>query len=241
MSIFRNKRVNFLRRLSIAARTLPLCAVSTAGAGHGAFNYDPIIEPIVSASFSADFAALVAHRTIFGEEVNMLRLLDISTGGPDLDLADDFFGTADWPDSPQIDMGDLETGIFSVAIDPSFFPALVSGHVGLGALFTDTDDALFAIDFLSLTINTLSSEIIESFYGWPPGDENNGFGIGLRDFEDLPAPFPGVLKPNGSGFHEEISFKAIHVPEPGSLLLLAVGASWMRRRRNARATTTGSS
>ena len=126
-------------------------------------------------------------------------------------------------------MGPLETGIFSVSIDSLFFPALAGGSIGLNALFTDTVDAMFAIDFVSLTVET-SVTTIESFYGWPVGSENNGFGIGLVDGGDLPAPQPGVLSPTGTGFDETISSKSI-VPEPTTLCLLGLGGLALIKNR----------
>jgi hypothetical protein len=98
-------------------------------------------------------------------------------------------------------------------------------------LATDTNDALFAIDFLSLTIET-ANESIEAFHGWPIGDENNGFGLGIPDGGNLPSPMPGVLMPTGTGFDEEISSKSIHIiPEPLSVYALVIGLAVMLRRR----------
>jgi hypothetical protein len=225
------------RRLATSTRlaallggVLTLSAASYSEASPvGAFNYDPITDPILSATFSADFAGLTAHRTVLGQVVNMAMLLDISTGLPDFDMSTDLFGTAAWPDPADLDQGSLGTGIVSASIDPSFFPALESGHVGLWFLATDTGDGVFAIDFLSLTIVT-ANETFESFHGWPIGNENNGFGIGLADGQDLPAPMPGVLPPTGTGFDEEISSKSIHIPTPATAALFAVGMACRRRR-----------
>jgi hypothetical protein len=218
-----------IRALALAG-VLVLIAMPTASAAE--FEYDAIPPgDIVSATFSADFAALVAHRYVGDVEVNHLTLFDLNAGLPPLDLSDSFFGTAAWPDSPLIDMGLLETGWRAVDIDSSFFPALESGSVAAGFLFTDTDDALFAMDTLILTIETPTRTIVESYYGWPIGDENNGFGLGLLDGADLPAPFPGVLDPTGTGFDEEISSK-YEVPEPTSLALLVCATlAWRLRRR----------
>jgi len=188
------------------------------------FEYDQIADPIDSATFSVDFAAMNAHRTINGFEVNFARLVDMTTGLDDFDLSDDLFGTAEAPDIPLLDMGPLETGILSVSIDALFFPALAAGRVGLNALFTDTVDSMFAIDFISLTIQT-STATIESFYGWPVGSENDGFGIGLSDGGDLPQVLPNALPfdSTGTGFDETISSMSI-VPEPTTLYLLGLGA-----------------
>lgn len=225
----RNERKSLFGRFSILlgfvliTHTLPL-----ATADHGAFNYPPIEGDILSAAFSVDFAALTAHRTIFGEQVNAAMLLDLTTGLPPLDLSDDLFGTASWPDPPRVDMGPLETGIISAGIDPLFFPALESGDVGLWALFTDTDDALFAIDTIFLTIET-DTGIIESHYG----SDNDGFGIGIPDFGDLPAPLPDSIPigATGTGFDESITSKSIHIPEPASVVLLAGGVLILLHRR----------
>lgn len=73
--------------------TLPICLAAAFGgtivfcnvpaAQAGAFSYDPIHEEdIVSAMFSADFASLVAHRTVLDVEVNHLELVDLTGGSP---------------------------------------------------------------------------------------------------------------------------------------------------------------
>lgn len=207
---------------------LLLCSQSAQGA-LATFEYEQIFDPIISASFSVDFAALNAHRTVNSFETNFARLVDMSTELDDFDLSDNLFGSASAPDDPFINMGPLETGIFSVSIDSLFFPALAGGSIGLNALFTDTVDAMFAIDFISLTIET-SVTIIESFFGWPVGSENNGFGIGLADGESLPAPLPGVFNPTGTGFDEEISSISI-IPEPTTLFLLGFGGLALIKNR----------
>ena len=206
-----------------------LCWVSVARADFVGFTYGPIDEPILSASFSGDFAALTAHRWVVGYEVNFARLVDQTMGLPPLDLSDELFGTAAWPDPPQLDMGDVETGWISAEIDPSFYPALVGGRVGLQFCFTDTDDAMFAIDTLILTIET-GRTTIESFYGWPIDNENNGFGIGIPDGGDLPEPAPGSLEETGTGWDEWVNCKT---PEPTALLLMAAGTLALLRCRGA--------
>ena len=188
----------------------------------------------MSATFSVDFAAMNAHRTVSGYETNFVQLVDCNAGGglPDHDLSNDLFGTAAWPDTPQVDMGVLETGWISADIDSGFYPALAGGKVGLRALFTDTVDAMFALDCLILSIELEGEEFVHAYYGWPVGNENNGFGIDLADGGDLPAPFPGVLEPTGTGFDEEISSKAIYaVPEPAGIPLLGLGAVFGLCRR----------
>lgn len=214
----------------IVCIALLLCSHSAYG-GSVAFEYDQISDPIISASFSVDFAALNAHRTLSGFETNFAQLVDMSTELDDFDLSDDLFGTASAPDDPVINMGSLETGIFSVSIDSLFFPALAGGSIGLNALFTDTVDGMFAIDFISLTVET-SVTTIESFYGWPVGNENNGFGIGLADGEDLPDTLPASIPigATGTGFDETISSISI-VPEPTTLCLLGLGGIALIKNR----------
>ena len=194
-----------------------------------AFVYDPIADPITSAAFYVDVAALVAHRYVSGSEVNYAKLIDSGGSLGQYDLSDDLFGTAAFPDTPQLDMGLLETAVLSVDIDSSFFPALTDGHVSLDLMMTDTDDAMFAIDFISLTIVT-NIETVESYYGGFVGNENNGFGIGLADGGDLPAPLPDSIPggSTGTGFDETIS---CYPPEPASFALLAVGALALRKKR----------
>jgi len=203
------------------------------GASMPAFQYPPIAEPIVSATFNVDFASLTAHRMVFGYETNFVHLVDVHTGLADLDLSDALFGTVAFPDPPLVDMGPVQTAVLSAPIDPWFYPALQSGEVGLVALFTDTGDGLFAIDFVSLTIETASTTV-EAFYGWPVGNENDGYGLGIPDGGDLPAPMPGVLSPTGTGFDEEITSKSIYaVPEPSVLALLVAGILLGRQRSSA--------
>ncbi len=214
---------------------LVMCCASTAQASI-AFQYPDVTDPILSASFSVDFAAMNAHRTLAGFEMNFVQLVDSKSSDgllADLDLSDDLFGTAAFPDPPLIDMGPLETGIVSASIDASFFPALAGGDVGLKALFTDTVDAKLAIDFIALTIVT-STSTIESYYGWPVGNENNGFGIGLSDGGDLPSPLPDSIPvgATGTGFDETISSLSIlAIPEPTTLSMLLFGGLMALKRR----------
>ena len=131
-------------------------------------------------------------------------------------------------------MGVLETGWVSADIDSSFYAALAGGNVGLRALFTDTVDAMFAMDFISLTIVT-DIETVVSNYGWPVGNENNGFGIGIADGGDLPDVLPDSIPigATGTGFDETISSKAIlAIPEPATLGLLLVGGLVVVRRKH---------
>ena len=116
-------------------------------------------------------------------------------------------------------MGAMETGWVVADIDSSFYAALAGGNVGLRVLFTDT------VDSISLTIVT-DAETIESYYGWPVGDENNGFGVGIPDGDDLPAALPDSIPigATGTGFDETTSSKSIlAIPEPATLFLLALG------------------
>ncbi len=226
-------------RLSIGLRAvtcaLVLCASSVTLADV-AFQYDPITDPIMSASLSIDFAAMNAHRSIGEFEMNFAFLVDCSPAGglAEFDLSDDLFGSASPPGAPQLDMGQLETAWVSADIDSSFFPALAGGKVGLRALFTDTVDAMFAMDVISLTIETSRGGLVESLYGWPVGNENNGFGIGIPDGGDLPSELPDSIPigATGTGFDETISSKSIlEIPEPATLLLLMLGSLAALRRR----------
>jgi hypothetical protein len=192
--------------------------------------YEPVTDPIVSATFSIDAAAFTAHRYVFGEQVNYVSLVDITGGLGVYDLSDALFGNTSYPDIPLVNMGELETGLISADIDSLFFPALASGKVELSFCLTDTGDSMFAMDFMSLTIRTTSG-VIESYFGWPVGNENNGFGIGLADGANLPAPLPVSLPAGatGTGFDETISSKT---PEPASLLFIASGAAILFLKRN---------
>ncbi len=210
-------------------------AVCIEGSASGAsFTYEPITDPIESASFSVDFAAFTAHRTMADYELNYIKLVDLTGDLGILDLSDDFFGTSAWPDEPKINMGELETGIVSAEIDASFFPALAGGYIGLNFLFTDTGDSMFAMDFISLTLET-AVETVTSYYGWPVGNENNGFGIGLADGADLPAPLSESIPvgATGTGFDETISSDT-KIPEPTTLILLGLGGVYLLRKRNVK-------
>jgi hypothetical protein len=197
-----------------------ILAMVPATKSEAGFIYTPIIEPILGAQFSADFAALVAHRYIAGEEVNMLKLA--GTNGDVLDLSSAFFGASELlnGDIPSINQGPLETHIFSAAIPASFFPALLTGQIGLSFLFTDADDGLFAMDFLSLEITT-GAGVIEAFM-----DTNDGYKIGLADNASLSDPLPVSIQigATGTGFDEAISSKAHNdIPEPASMSLFGIG------------------
>lgn len=205
----------------VVACVFTICAAFPwrAEPGSRSFTYDPISEPILSATFSGDFAALTAHRTVFGFEVNRAILLGL--GGGEFNLSEALFGTADALLGPaNIDQGLLGTGIVSAAIDPSFFPDLAKGAVGLLATFTDTFDGLFAIDFLSLTIVTSNAISVAAI------DSNDGFGIGIPDEGMLPAPLPTSIPigATGTGFDEAISSISFQpAPEPATIILLCVG------------------
>ena len=234
MKSARIKRAVLSGRVAVAAAGILVCGAASTARADIAFQYDEITDTIVSAAFSVDFAAMNAHRAMSGFEMNFAQLVDCSPGDglPDLDLSDDLFGTAAYPDPPQPDMGLVETGWISADIDSAFYPALAGGNVGLRALFTDTVDAMFAMDVIALTIVT-DMETITSYYGWPVGNENNGFGIDILDGGDLPAPLPDSIPvgATGTGFDETISSKAIlAIPEPATLLLLALGGLLTIRR-----------
>jgi hypothetical protein len=199
----------------------------------GDLLYGPVTEPIVSASFNGDFAELTAHRFFFGMELNMIQLLSPSYGA--LDLSDQFFGSASYPDPPQLNLGPRETRVVSASIPSSYFPALSLGSLGYWIMLTDTADGMFAMDYLSLRIET-ALRTIEVFVD---SSSNNGYGIGVADNGMLPASVFDSLPPEstGTGFDETISGKGIHseVPEPGTYLLtgtvLVLCAALIRRGR----------
>ncbi len=216
----------------VAALTWFSSVVAAPGSGQvPAFTYPPIPPgTTVGAALTLDLAEFNGHRTVGGHVVNTLRLIDVNTGLPPLDLSEALFGNAAPPAAPRINQRPRETGLISVPIDQQFFPALESGAVGLSALLTDTVDGLFAIDTILLTIDTESLGTFEVYYGSP----NDGYRLGIADNADLPGPLPGSLPPTGTGFDEPISSKSIYaVPEPGSAALLAMGllAVWHRSRR----------
>lgn len=181
-----------------------------------AFEYPPISEPIVSATIWVDVAAMNAHRTLGGHEMNCVHLIDPNGIAADYDVSDGLFGTAAFPAVPPVNLGATETGIISAPIASSFYPVLAAGRVGLKSLFTDTVDGAFALDCIALTIRT-NSEEITSYYGWPAGSENNGFGIGLADGATLPSALPNSIAvgATGTGFDETIGGLSIRaVAEP---------------------------
>ena len=192
----------------------------------------PISSPIVSATLNVNLAEFSGDLTVFGTQVNFIDLLvpDYAT----LDLSDGFFGTAAYPATPAINMGPTQTGVVSVSIPSSFFPALATGAVGYDMLFTDTSDGIFAMDYISLAIDTTTGTL-ESVIG--PDDE---FGLGIPPGGNLPAPLPISLPfgATGTGFDESIASKALEatvpVPEPSTLALVAtalLAAGMLTRRR----------
>ncbi len=225
--------VRCLRRCNTAATLLLVVIGVPPPAESAIFSYAAIGDPILSATFAADFAALTAHRTFGGVEVNAAALVDINGVLADFSLSDALFGNTDALSDPaMIDQGTLDTGVFSVAIAPVFFPVLASGSLGLLATFTDTSDGLFAIDYVSLTIQTASG-VTTALIGL-----NDGFGIGVPDGGTLPAPLPASIPfdATGTGFDEavsSVSFRPQAVPDPGILLLVGTGlaAAGVRRRR----------
>ena len=233
------KTIGSCTRLMLSTGLFVFFTSGELGMGRdGAFRYDAITEPIVGASFSVDVAALTAHRYVGTSEVNFAHLLDLESGLESLDLSDDLFGVAAWPTVADVEQGAVETGWLTAEIDASWYPALTGGNVGLHALLTDTDDAMFAIDCFILQIETASSSVT-SYYGWPTGNENDGFGFGgaLPDGGDLSEALPGGLPvgSTGTGFDETISSKVILVPEPAFVSLLAfTGMMLLPRSSRAR-------
>src|SRR5438067_1169997 len=123
----RTYRRLFLHRSIIAAIFVSVVVgVVSLNARATEFFYPMITDSILSASFSADVAAFTAHRYVLSFEVNSLRLEGLVAGTPTfLDLSNILFGTGDAFVGPAaIDQGTLTTGIITVPIAPSFFPAL---------------------------------------------------------------------------------------------------------------------
>ena len=213
MNTLLNRALALLKKPS---RFLPIpifvCSFIISPVQATTFTYAQISDPIISASLSANFAAFTAHRYFDGIEVNSIQL---SSGGVTLDLSNLFFGTTDVfnGDTALIDQGLLGTGVISRPIDQSFYPMLKNGSVGLYATLTDTYDGWFAIDYFSLSIN---GNIVDTIGG------NNGFGIGLSEGANLPAPLPDALSSSLSqnGFDEAISSISYQpAPSPGTLSL----------------------
>lgn len=203
-------------------------AVRPAWADLTAFNYEPIVGTIDSATFSVGFGGLTAHRSVVGIEVNMASLIDVNAGLGEFDMSELLFGTRDAPlDPAQIDQGTLGTGIVTATVDSAFFDALTDGSVGLWFTFTDTSDGMFAIDFLSLEIQVTGGPDVEAFYG----SANDFFGQSGMYGDDLSAlPDYGST---GTGFDESISGKGGHkIPAPTSFSLALIGivALVLRRR-----------
>lgn len=213
------------RAARLAAAGIIVCASSAlAGISGAAFEYGPVGEPILSATFRVDLAGLNAPVHLAGHQINMAML--VTRSGESYDMTTDLFGAA-------VALAPNETQVFEAAIDASFFGALAAGRMGLWMTLTDTDDASFAIDYISLEIETLS-DTFELFYG----SMNDGFGLAIADNGALGGAVRDVLPPNstGTGFDETVSSKSIHVvptPGAGAALLAGLGAFARRRRRDA--------
>ncbi len=221
------------RRRSPALGAIVLwCASGAPAFGLAAFSFNPIAPgEITSAFLRIETVGLTAHQFFGSSQVNMVTLFDVANITSDIDLSNDLFGGTVFPAAAAVDQSPNLNSVLSVAIPASFFQVLGTGRIGLWALLTDTDDAQFAIDTIELIVDTTSGPV-ESFYG----STNDGFGIGHPDGTPLAGfPSPGVL-PSGStgtGFDETVSSKNIHVPAPGTamVLLAGVGAGVARRRR----------
>lgn len=224
-------------RMAALAGMFAIGVFSPAKADIAAFNYDPITDNIVSATFSVDFAEMVARRDIAGFEVNGVVLLDLGAGVGNFDMSNELFGA--FGSAPLINMaaGSGQTGRTDVTIPASFFPALAGGSVGLWAAMTDTDDGIFAIDFMSLTIDTEHSGMIEAFYN----TANDGFGLGIADGINLGGALINTLPLGGNpGEDEVISGKGVEkVPAPASVLLGLLGLGFVSsvRRRLSRSSS----
>src|SRR5882757_3060145 len=140
-----------MRKIFFYLCLLGYVAVGSAKADPFTFG-GPISSSIASATLSVNLAEFSGDATVFGTQVNFIDLL--VPGFAPLDLSNAFFGTAAFPATPAINMGPTQTGVVSVAIPSSFFPALATGAVGYDMLFTDTSDGIFALDYISLLINT---------------------------------------------------------------------------------------
>ena len=206
-----------LRKIFLYLCFLGYVAVGSAKADPFTFG-GPISALIVSATINVNLAEFSGDLTVFGTQVNLISLL--VPGYAPLDLSNAFFGTAAFPATPAINMGPTQTGVVSVAIPSSFFPALATGAVGYHMLFTDTSDGIFALDYISLVINT-SAGTLQSVIG-----SKDGFGLGIAPGGNLPAPLPLSLPfgATGTGFDESISSKALEttvIPEPSTFALVA--------------------
>ncbi len=224
----------------------PPCARSSARRALLAIGSAPLLASVAAANpvpsgsissawFTIDLAAYTGARTIGGPtgvEVNRARLYDLSGGGLVFDMSTQLFGA---PGSPAlIDQGTLNTGLYTVNIDSSFFPAILGGKVGFVGTLTDTFDNMFAIDFMSLSVDD-GAQIITCEYGT---GGNDGYAINLADGSPLPGTLAsGALTQNGTGFDERISSKSLNfmfkLPSPGAGTLLtgAAGFLTLRRRR----------
>lgn len=188
-----------------------------------------------SAKLRIDTAELTAARNIGATQVNMAMLMDASgLGVQPADLSDATFGAVNA--APLISQGASQTGITEVDIPQYFWPALEAGRITLWLLITDTADAKFAIDFISIKIVPTGGMPFEKIFGSHASCQNNGFGLGIADGANLPSPLPGALTPTGTGFDETISSKNIHaefiIPSPGPALLAIPAVVCLSRRRS---------
>ena len=165
-----------------------------------------------------------------GNQVNMVTMFDVSPNNlGSVYLTSQLFGGGG-----ALDLGTQGTAVFDLTIPAPFRPALDYGRVGLWITLTDTSDAAFAIDFISVAI-ARGASVNEFFYG----SQNDGFGRGLPDFGLLPQAVQTFLPPNstGRGFDETVASKSIHViidvPAPGAIAVAAAAfaATAPRRRR----------
>lgn len=193
-----------------------------------------------NATLRIDTAELTARRNIGTVVLNELKLMG-NPGGlrgmQEVDLSEALFGAIDA--APVITQGARQTGVREIDIPQFFWPSIEAGDLTLWALFTDTADATFALDFISIKIFYRGGTSFEKTFGSHATTKNDGFGLGIADGAMLPNPLPGALTATGTGFNETISSKSIHaswfIPSPGTAPLVLLGAAVaFSRRRSSR-------
>lgn len=210
----------------VAAAAAVAVPIGAANAGFTPPNWE-------SVKLRIDTAELTARRNIGTVEVNQAMLKDANVlGVPDADLSDDLFGALNAP--PAITQGANQTGVKEVDIPQFFWPAIEAGRITLWMVITDTTDAKFAIDFISIKIKPVGGSAFEKTYGSHPTTTNNGFGLGIADGANL----TGTLTPTGTGFDEFVTSKSIHatfvVPAPAAAVVFGLSGLAVAGRRRHR-------